>query len=88
MLEEDKPKADVVLRRAARKLVRQQLYDAKHTTIAHIFAEKGKRISKAQNVKKMPEMSKEDFYSVSNCPWDSKLVLICNCIICSSNEMF
>ena len=52
MADEHKTQADIVLHRAARKLVRNMVYDAKHTAINHFFSESGKRRKKAENVKK------------------------------------
>lgn len=55
----------MVLRRACKRLTRQQWYNQKHTCIAHFFAEKGKRITKAETVRLAPQMTMDAYMSVS-----------------------
>jgi len=62
---EDRERANVVLRNACRRLTRQQWYNQKHTCIGHFHAEQGKRMTKAEIVRAAPEMTMEDYMSVS-----------------------
>ena len=62
---EDRDRANVVLRNACRKLTWQLWYNQKHTCIGHFHAEQGKRKKKAENVQATPEMTYDDYMSVS-----------------------
>jgi hypothetical protein len=62
---EDSTKAGQVLVNAARKMVRQQRYDARIVAISHFYAEQGKRVLKKEIVEKGLTLSKEEFMGVS-----------------------
>ena len=53
------------MRGACVRLTPQQWYNQKHTAANHFMSEKGKRAKKEDNVKKPPEMTKDDYMSVS-----------------------
>ena len=69
MPEEQQEEGNVVLRRACRRLTRQQCYNQKVTCICHFHAEQGTRMAKAAVVKAAAEglisMTMEDYMSVS-----------------------
>ncbi|KAM0835356.1 hypothetical protein ACQ4PT_062987 [Festuca glaucescens] len=62
---EDSTKAGQVLVNAARKMVRQQRYDARIVAISHFYAEQGKRVLKKEIVEKGLTLSKEEFMGVA-----------------------
>lgn len=65
MLDEDRADADKCLRGACMRLTRQIFYNQKHTCISAFCAERGKRAKKEDNVKDPPEMTVEDYMTVS-----------------------
>ena len=65
MPQEYKTQADVVLVNAARKLVRQQRYEARIVAISHFYAEQGKRVLKKQIIEEGLNLSKDEYLSVS-----------------------
>ena len=65
MEEEDEETAARTLRGACVRLTPQQWYNQKHTAIGHFFSEKGERKLKVHNVKMPPEMTMQDYMSVS-----------------------
>ena len=69
MADEHQDQANVVLRRACRRLTRQQWYNQKITCIAHFHAEHGTRMTKAAIVRTaaagLIDMTMEDYMSVS-----------------------
>ncbi|XP_047072802.1 uncharacterized protein LOC124682078 [Lolium rigidum] len=62
---EDSTKAGQVLVNAARKMVRQQRYDARIVAISHFYAEQGKRVLKKEIVAKGLTLSKEEFMGIA-----------------------
>lgn len=65
MLEEHRAEADRNLHRACVRLTRQQWYNQKHTSISAFCSERGMRAYKAQIVKNPPQLTVEDYMSVS-----------------------
>ena len=65
MADEHRERANAVLARACQRLTRQQWYNQKHTCVGHFMAEQGKRVRKADIVAAMPEMTKDDYMTVS-----------------------
>ena len=58
--------ADKTLEGACKKLTRQQFYNVKHTAINHFSSEKlSKKAPKHENVIEAPDMTMEDYLSVS-----------------------
>ena len=65
MDDDQRESADKTLLGACHKLTRQQWYNQKHTAVTHFMAEKGKKVTKHDLVREMPEVTKEDLMSVS-----------------------
>ena len=64
-MEEDRAQADKVLLATCTRLGRQFLYNQRYTSVSHFFAERGKRINKKDTVAEPPEMTVEDYMTVS-----------------------
>jgi hypothetical protein len=65
--DEVRPKADIVLVKAAKRLVRQLFtYQARHNAISHFYAEQGRRVLKAEIIAKDLNLKKEEYMTVRN----------------------
>ena len=70
MPEEERLAADMALLAACHRLTPQQWYNQKFLCISQFMAERGVTTTKSENVKNPPDMSIEDFMSVSSCQLD------------------
>ena len=75
MLPEHKESADKTFQAACARLTPQQWYNQKQTSTNNFLSEKGITTTKSENAKKRPDITKEDYMSVSNCQCDYILLL-------------
>jgi hypothetical protein len=65
--DEVRTKADVVLVKAAERLVYELFtYQARHNAISHFYAEQGRRVLKAEIIAKDFHLEKEEYMTISN----------------------
>ena len=83
MREEEKEEANKVLIAATKKLLRQQLYEAKFVSISHYYGEvKKQKISKEDIRKQKIKLDRQQYIDVSNLSY-YYYMLVLNSIICS-----